>query len=329
MYEKVRQEDYEKDEKFEDFGMIGYTSDLILPNLKKTDSEKPKTPTRLQQLNISSSSRKAREDSLSEIYRNNGLSMSRPSTSPSFETMGSYFQKQGPKSRPNSRASTPYHMPESPVRKGLSPHAANNDMAFSSKVFFESLPDRPLVPDRLEPADIVRGNCYDLGYDPEESKLIFEAIANKEVKMLEREGYIKNGKNTIGILERAERVYLPVKSQGDFYSSSLEKISKNMLNMNEQGEDAMDASVENISNRRDNAEERKILGGDLDEDDNDLSFQPSTFSFEDVTGISQDLLQNFGSIHDFSNLDNDNNSPDYSLLKNKPKVSYAIELLLP
>jgi hypothetical protein len=82
---------------------------------------------------------------------------------------------------------------------------------------------------------------------------------------------------------------------------------------------------------RENSEadkERKVLGGDLDDDD-DLSFQPSTFSFEDVTGnISTDLLQNFGSIHDFSNLDKEDNSSAASL-SNKPKVSYSIELLLP
>jgi hypothetical protein len=131
----------------------------------------------------------------------------------------------------------------------------------------------------------------------------------------------------VGILERAERVYLPVKSQGDFYSTSMEKISKNMLNV---PNDDDVPSFNNVDNGRDKSGEKKILGGDLDDDDdNDLSFQPSTFSFEDVTGISQDLLQNFGSIHDFSNLDNDN-SPDGGFsLKSKPKVSYAIELLLP
>jgi len=327
MYEKVRQEDAEYDVNERDGFHIQdmYTNSFQLPDVsvKRVGSPpKPKTP--LQDISMGSRSRKVSEESPSEIYRNHGLS--RPSTSPSFETLGSYFQKQGPRTRPNSRAGTPYHCPESPLRRGLSPHTANNDPSLSTKVFFESLPNRPFVPDRLEPAEIIKGNCYELGYDPDESRLIFEAIANKEVKMLEREGYIKNGQSTIGILERAERVYLPVKSQGEFYSSatSLNKLSKGVLNSNvdEYGSIAQDNSPGVV--RDDN--ERKVLGGDLDDDD-DLSFQPSTFSFEDVTGnISTDLLQNFGSIHDFSNLDKEDNEVT---LTRKPKVSYSIELLLP
>jgi len=323
MYEKVRlEEDLDEENSIDNEGMFIYSDSYQLPEVTmKTGITPPKPKSPVQDILMASRSRKAREDSPSEIYRNHGLS--RPSTSPSFETLGSYFQKQGPRTRPNSRASTPYHCPESPLRRGLSPHTANNDPSLSTKVFFESLPNRPFVPDRLEPADIVKGNCYELGYDPEESKLIFEAIANKEVKMLEREGYIKKGQNTVGILERAERVYLPVRQQGEFYASatSLKKLSNVMgANLDDDG------SVVRENSEAD--KERKVLGGDLDDDD-DLSFQPSTFSFEDVTGnISTDLLQNFGSIHDFSNLDKEDNSSAASL-SNKPKVSYSIELLLP
>jgi hypothetical protein len=332
MYEKVRQEDEEHNDDGERDGYYTqdiYTNSFQLPDVSvKRVSSPPKPRTPLQDISMGSRSRKISDESPSEIYRNHGLS--RPSTSPSFETLGSYFQKQGPRTRPNSRAGTPYHCPESPLRRGLSPHTASNDPSLSTKVFFESLPNRPFVPDRLEPAEIIRGNCYELGYDPDESRLIFEAIANKEVKMLEREGYIKNGQSTIGILERAERVYLPVKSQGEFYSSatSLNKLSKGMLNVDEYGSIAQDDNSPGVV-RDDNDNERKVLGGDLDDDD-DLSFQPSTFSFEDVTGnISTDLLQNFGSIHDFRNLDKDDNEVALATLTRKPKVSYSIELLLP
>jgi len=160
MYEKVRQEDVEHNDDDERDGYYTqdiYTNSFQLPDVSvKRVGSPPKPRTPLQDISMGSRSRKISDESPSEIYRNHGLS--RPSTSPSFETLGSYFQKQGPRTRPNSRAGTPYHCPESPLRRGLSPHTASNDPSLSTKVFFESLPNRPFVPDRLEPAEIIRGN---------------------------------------------------------------------------------------------------------------------------------------------------------------------------
>jgi hypothetical protein len=103
-----------------------------------------------------------------------------------------------------------YSMPESPLRRGLSPkHKSRDDDTSLHKAVFGHLPQSPYGPLRLD-ADQALDFVDQLPSDKHTSaRKLLKAVSAKAVSTLEWEGFIHDGKHSVPILERARRNYLP------------------------------------------------------------------------------------------------------------------------
>jgi len=68
--------------------------------------------------------------------------------------------------------------------------------------FFEQLPNVPSIPDRIEPTSVIDHN-----EDMSEIREKFAALAAEAIRKITSKGYIRNGKNSVPITERARRIY--------------------------------------------------------------------------------------------------------------------------
>jgi len=108
-----------------------------------------------------------------------------------------------------------YSITEFPLRRGIPKHVREaQDAGGLNQNLFKNLKEKPEPPPRIEYTDVITGKIQESGYDPELSRMQSESLAQREIFKFKREGYMRLGKHSVDIVERARRVYNPEWPEG-------------------------------------------------------------------------------------------------------------------
>jgi hypothetical protein len=100
-----------------------------------------------------------------------------------------------------------YDRPESPARRGMTPAMRGSDKPLHKNVF-NALPSTPSLPDRIEP-DVIIDNTERIVDTLARSLEFNNKKATKIMANVYREGFVRDGRHSVSIYERARRSYAP------------------------------------------------------------------------------------------------------------------------